>query len=146
MSRFTQPAIVLLIAGCALVGTASFGTPAIEQGPAASSIDPQMIEAGRKSFETNCGECHTIVKDGRPSMGPNLWGLMGKKLGSNSSEFTYSDALFNSTLTWTPENLDKWIKSPPEFVPDNAMPYIGMEDAAERKAIVAYIGKASAQE
>ena len=144
MLTLRKSALILLTAGSALAGAAISGEPTATQS--AVSTDPQVIEAGRKSFDTNCGECHTIVKDGRPVMGPNLWGLMGKKLGSNHAEFTYSDALFNSTLTWTPENLDKWIESPPEFVPDNAMPFIGLKDPAERKAIVAYIAKASAQE
>jgi cytochrome c len=136
------------VAAAALGLTAVFAYVApLKSEPVSSAVsaDPAVIEAGAKSFAANCGECHSINKDGRTVMGPNLWGVMGRKLGA-VKDFGYSDALFNSNLVWSPETMDKWIESPSTFVPDNMMPYIGMKDPKERAAVIAYIAKRSTED
>ncbi len=141
-------ALATLTIACAipqqLVSTALAAEPAPAAAAAAAS-DPALVAAGAKIFRTNCSECHSIAKDEAAFTGPNLWGVIGKKAGHNT-DFPYSDAVKNAPVVWTAETLDKWITSPPALIPDNAMPFIGLKDAAERKALVAYIAKASSEE
>lgn len=37
---------------------------------------------GKKLFMKMCITCHTVEKDGKHKMGPNLHGIMGKTCGS----------------------------------------------------------------
>ena len=71
-------------------------------------------------------------------MGPNLFGIVGRKAASEPN-FYYSQALKGSGITWTPDKLDAWIKSPPALVPGNRMAFAGIADAGQRADIVAYL-------
>lgn len=138
-------ALATLTIVCAMPQQLASMAFAAEPTSAPAAPDPALIAAGAKSFRANCAECHSISKDEAATVGPNLWGLMGKKAGHNP-DFPYSDAMKNSPVIWTTETLDKWVTSPPALIPDNAMPFVGLKDMAERKALVAYIAKISSEE
>jgi cytochrome c len=107
--------------------------------------DPAMVAKGQGLFAANCAECHSIAKDGAAINAPNLWGLMGKKVGSKD-DFPYSDALAQSQIVWSTAELDKWIESPPTFIPGNAMPFVGIKDPSERQSLIAFIIKRASEE
>lgn len=92
-------------------------------------------QQGQKAFE-QCAACHST--DGSAGVGPTLKGIVGRPSASIAG-FPYSAAMKRAHLQWTPEQLDKWIANPQEVVPGNAMPYAGMADAAQRKALIAYL-------
>ena len=48
-----------------------------------------------------------------------------------------------SNITWTPEELDKFIADPQMIVPANRMPYAGMTNATDRADLIAYLQKAA---
>ena len=48
-----------------------------------------------------------------------------------------------SGISWTPETLDKFITDPQTMVPANRMPYAGMENAADRADLIAYLQNAT---
>lgn len=59
--------------------------------------------------ESKCKACHTFEKDGKNKTGPNLFGIMGKKAGSNEG-FKYGDYLKNADFVWNEESLKAWIE------------------------------------
>src|ERR1700710_1944185 len=67
-----------------------------------------------------CAICHTVVKGGPNGLGPNLFGVVGRKAASLPS-FMYSGALKNSGITWTPDKLKAWISGPQRLVPGTKM-------------------------
>lgn len=75
--------------------------------------------AGATAF-TRCRTCHTVERGEPNRVGPNLFGIVGKKAGEVAG-FNYSPALKASGLTWTEENLMKWIQDTPGTVPGNKM-------------------------
>lgn len=95
------------------------------------------IKRGGELFATHCAECHS-TKEGRNKKGPSLFNIFGKRAGLNA-DYTYSDALKNSRLTWDAETLSKYITAPKTLVPGGKMKYDGMSNAAERDNVSAYL-------
>ena len=85
-----------------------------------------------------CAICHTTTKAGGNGVGPDLFGVVGRKAAS-APNFYYSQALKGSGITWTPDKLDAWIKSPATLVPGNRMAFAGVADAGQRADIEAYL-------
>jgi cytochrome c len=91
------------------------------------------------AFNDHCRECHSFLKDDN-RLGPSLYGVVGRKAGTEPG-YAYSESLKSADITWTPANLDKWIKDPDAFIPGNAMspPFAGVADPKIRKQIIAYL-------
>jgi len=92
---------------------------------------------GRLIF-SRCAACHTVTKGGPNGIGPNLFGVVGRKAGM-AKDFSYSAAMKASGITWTPDKLDKWIEHPAALVPGNRMAFAGISDAGQRADIIAYL-------
>ncbi len=85
-----------------------------------------------------CRSCHTTAQGGEAMTGPNLWGIFGRKAGSDAT-FTYSDDLKNAGWTWDADRIDKWITNPRAVLPGTKMTFIGMPDANDRRDVVAFL-------
>lgn len=90
-----------------------------------------------------CEACHTLGEDGGDGVGPNLWHIYGAKAGTRA-DFSYSDALRMSGVTWTDETLGKWLENPAKFLPGTKMAFPGLPDAVDRAALIAYLKRAYA--
>lgn len=101
--------------------------------------DAGSAEAGKRVFQ-RCAACHSATPGGPPRFGPNLSGVVGRKVASVPG-YTYSAALKSKSFIWTEAQLDKWLKGPRALVPGTAMPFGGVSDPAERKAVIAYLKK-----
>jgi len=88
-----------------------------------------------------CAACHTLEK-GVHNVGPSLAGIFQRKSGSYD-DYRYSPAMKRANITWTPEELDKFIADPQMVVPANRMPYAGMTSATDRADLIAYLQKAA---
>jgi cytochrome c len=106
---------------------------------AASAAAPGAgeAEAGRQAFAV-CGACHTVAPGGAALIGPNLWGVVGRTVGS-MPDFDYSAELKSVGGTWTPEQLDRFLANPTAFAPGTRMGYAGVADPVERAALIAYL-------
>lgn len=94
--------------------------------------------AGEKVFKRFCTTCHIATEKGSPRQGPTLWGVVGRKAGSVEG-FRYTSANKNSGLTWTPEELDKYLTDPRAVVPGTAMAFAGVKNPEERANLIAYL-------
>ena len=104
-------------------------------GASAAHADPAR---GKMLFREQCGLCHAAAPgDGESGIGPDLLGVVGRK-AAGVAGFSYTDAMTKSGLTWTRENLDKFLNNPQAVVVGTSMP-IGVADAKDRQDLVDYL-------
>ena len=68
------------------------------------------VKKGMKVFK-KCKACHTVDKGGKKKVGPNLFGIVGKKAGS-FEDFKYSKLMKGASeagLIWDAAVLDKYL-------------------------------------
>jgi cytochrome c len=94
--------------------------------------------ANGASVFDRCVICHSNSKGAPAKIGPNLFGVAGRKTG-RQADFSYSAALKASGIVWTNDKLDAWIASPSTLVPGNRMAFAGIANTQQRADLVAYI-------
>lgn len=92
---------------------------------------------GKTVFQ-RCAICHRAEKDGGNGLGPNLFGVVGRKAGTVEN-FAYSSAMKNSGITWTTDKLTAYVEHPASVVPGNRMAFAGISNAEQRADVVAYL-------
>ncbi len=103
-------------------------------------------EAGRRVFN-QCRACHTIDQGGRNGVGPNLYGIVGRRTASIDS-YTYSEnmrELGASGHVWTVENLRPYIANPKAVVPRGKMSYPGLRNETQLTDLLAFLRTQGAQ-
>jgi cytochrome c len=85
-----------------------------------------------------CAICHSNTKGGPNKIGPNLFGVVGRKAGTYPG-FSYSSAMAKSGIVWTDAKLDAYIASPATTVPGNKMPFAGISNNNQRTDLIAYL-------
>lgn len=85
-----------------------------------------------------CAACHTNTKGGANGLGPNLFGIVGRKVGSVAG-FSYSAAMKGAGFVWNNQKLDTYIANPAKTVPGNRMAFAGLQDAKQRGDLIAYL-------
>lgn len=73
-------------------------------------------------------------------VGPNLWGVVGRKAGS-AEGFFYSPAFEELTHDWMVAELDAFLKSPAERVPGTFMAFGGIRDEQQRQDLICFLQK-----
>lgn len=104
----------------------------------ASAAEAAGNAANGASVFARCAICHNNTKGAGAKIGPDLFGVVGRKAGTEPG-FSYSAAMKNSGITWTNEKLDAYIKSPQMVVPGNKMPFSGLPSSNQRADLIAYL-------
>ena len=103
-------------------------------------------EDGGRLFEP-CRACHSLDPAERGLPGPNLAAVMGRKVGGDDA-FDYSPVLRKAReegLRWDAPRLETFLADPAEMFPGLWMSMRGIEDAAERKALVGFLAASSSR-
>lgn len=107
---------------------------------ASSAQEVGDAAAGEAVFK-KCITCHAVGDNARNKVGPVLNGVEGRTAGT-FPEFRYSEAMVKAGeggLTWTPENLAKYLHAPKELVPGNKMSFAGLKEQADIDNVIAYL-------
>ena len=91
-----------------------------------------------KTIFGRCAICHTVQKGGPNGLGPNLFGVTGRKAASLPT-FMYSGALKSSGITWTDDKLTAWISGPARLVPGTKMSFGGISNTSQVADVIAYL-------
>jgi cytochrome c len=109
--------------------------------PAMAGDLPEGDAARGEKLFSACAGCHQVGKGAQNKVGPHLDGLLGRPAGSVEG-FKYSSAMRaagEGGMTWTAENIAKYLEKPREFIPGNRMSYRGMPKAQDRADLVAWL-------
>jgi len=85
-----------------------------------------------------CLACHSVEQGAAGKIGPNLFGVVGSKAGSKA-DYSYSDAMKNSGITWTPDELSAFLLAPQTKVPGTKMTMKGPSDERIRQTMIDYL-------
>lgn len=94
-----------------------------------------------RTVAARCLACHDL-NTGATRLGPSLKGVVGRKAGSQPG-YAYSQAMKSSGVTWTPDTLDAYLKSPTTYVKGTKMAFAGLPDAKDRADVIAYLATAT---
>ena len=103
-------------------------------------------DSGARAF-TPCRACHSLDPAERDLPGPNLAGVVGRSIGGDPA-FDYSPALRKvraDGLRWDAARLESFLADPQEMFPGLWMSMRGIEDAAERQALVRFLAQPSSR-
>ena len=107
-------------------------------GLLASQAQAADAKKGATVFQ-RCAICHSNTKGAGAKIGPNLFGVVGRKAGT-MPDFPYSAAMKGAGFVWTPEKLQAYIQHPQQVVPGNRMAFAGVSSKADDADLVAYLG------
>ncbi len=120
------------------------GAEAQKPGGAAaggSQIAALLASADPKQGESDaalCKACHSFEKGGPAIVGPDLYGVIGRKIASVEG-FNYTPGLKAHEGNWTYEIIDTWITNPQAFAPGTIMAFPGIPDAKKRANVIAFL-------
>ncbi|WP_198369190.1 c-type cytochrome [Roseomonas rosulenta] len=108
--------------------------------PGLASAQSGDAAAGQRVFN-QCRACHISENNGRNGVGPNLWGVVGRRAASIEG-FRYSAnmrTLGEGGHTWTEDNLRAYITNPKAVAPQGSMSYPGLRNEAQLTDLIAYL-------
>lgn len=126
-------------------------------GSEASAKGGQPAAAGARSVEgllasasaqrgaqtaKECELCHNLGKGQGAKVGPDLYGVVGRKVASEGG-FNYSAALKAKGGTWTFNALNVWLTNPRADVPGTLMTFAGINSEKQRADVIAYLNSNS---
>jgi cytochrome c2 len=102
-------------------------------------LEPSTQQNGASLFATQCLGCHTIADGMTHRIGPDLFGVVGRRVGDAKGYDEYSAAMKAQKGEWDAAALDKFLQQPAAAVPGTSMAFPGVADAEHRKAIIEYL-------
>ena len=99
------------------------------------------IATGEKVFK-KCKSCHSIKQGGGNKIGPALWNVMFRKVGS-IADYKYSKALTSYGKEWSWEEMNGFLIKPSKWIPNNKMGFAGIKSEKDRASIILYLNQNS---
>ena len=98
-------------------------------------------EDGKKVFK-KCAACHSINADGGNKIGPKLWNVMFRPVGS-ITDYKYSKALSSYGKEWTWEEMNGFLIKPAKWIKGNKMGFAGLKKEEDRASVILYLNENS---
>lgn len=90
-----------------------------------------------------CAACHNFEKGGANKVGPHLWDVIGRPIGS-AEGFVYSAGFKEQAgKPWDFEAMNAWLLAPKEYIKGTKMAYAGIKKDEDRANVIAYLDSLS---
>ena len=117
------------------------------QTSAESSVDISALLAmgdiahGEKVYK-KCKACHSIKQGGGNKIGPALWNVIFRPVGS-ITDYKYSKALSSYGKEWTWEEMNGFLIKPSTWIKGNKMGFAGLKNEKDRASVILYLNQNS---
>ena len=117
------------------------------QASAETSVDMAALLAmgdiahGEKVYK-KCKACHSIKQGGGNKIGPALWNVIFRPVGS-ITDYKYSKALSSYGKEWTWEEMNGFLIKPSKWIPNNKMGFAGLKSEKDRASVILYLNQNS---
>jgi len=102
-------------------------------------LDLGSIDHG-KIVVKKCIGCHSISKGGGNKIGPALWGVIGRKIGS-IGDYKYSKAMSGFGKNWDFEAMNSFLIKPKDYIKGNKMAFAGISKEKDRASVILYLNE-----
>ena len=118
----------------------------VDQSKASSSVQTVdiaallalgTVEDGKKVFK-KCSACHSIKKGGRNNIGPALYNVLGRNMGT-LEDYKYSKALIAFGKDWTFEEMNNFLIKPTSYIKGTKMAFAGLKKEKDRASVILYM-------
>jgi len=115
------------------------------QGSAEDQVDIAALLAlgdvnhGAKVFR-KCAACHSVNQGGKNKIGPKLWGVMFRPVGS-ITDYKYSKALTSYGKEWTWKEINGFLIKPAKWIKGNKMGFAGLKSEKDRASVILYLNQ-----
>lgn len=120
-------------------GEAAAPAPLAPIAPLLAKADKAKGEAGAKA----CAACHDFTKGGPNKVGPNLYNVVGREMGTEAG-YSYSPAFTaEKGKKWDYDALNAWLHKPSEYMHGTKMGFSGIPNDQARADVIAYLSTLS---
>jgi len=112
-----------------------------QAGAASAQINSLLATASAErgaQVAKQCQACHNFEEGQGPKVGPDLYGVVGRKIAS-APGFNYTSALKSKNGTWDFNALNAWLTKPTAYAPGTAMTFAGLTNDKQRADVIAYL-------
>jgi len=102
----------------------------------AFAAGPALAADGKALFDDQCASCHPVGPSSGPN-GPTLKGVVWRRIASQP-DFVYTGALKAKPGSWSPGNLNAFLKDTQGFASGTTMFFV-IQDRTQRRAIIDYL-------
>ena len=99
------------------------------------------ISHGEKVYK-KCKACHSIKQGGGNKIGPALWNVIFRPVGS-ITDYKYSKALSTYQKEWTWEEMNGFLIKPSTWIKGNKMGFAGLKSEKDRASVILYLNQNS---
>lgn len=129
-----RAAALLALAGAAACAAQAPDSPPARQASAAE------LALGERIYR-RCYACHALEPGRNTPAGPTLHNIVGRPIAAEPG-FNYSPPLrrfAEHNGRWSPMLLDRFLADPAAAAPGNEMGFLGIDDASDRRALIAWL-------
>ena len=109
------------------------------------TIEPASGMDGAAQFGMLCSGCHQMEDGIAHRIGPDLYGVLDRRIAGAPGYDEYSQALLQLGGTWTRQRIDAFLRDPQAIAPGTTMAFAGVKDDKLRAALIEYIDTVSKQ-
>ena len=99
------------------------------------------VGSGEQIFK-KCVACHSIAKGEGNKIGPALYNVVGRKIGS-VEDYKYSNALVEYSKEWNFEELNGFLEKPTAYIKGTKMAFAGLRKEEDRASVIKYLNQNS---
>ncbi len=99
------------------------------------------VAHGEKVFK-KCKACHSINAGGGNKIGPKLWNVIFRPVGS-ITDYKYSKAFASYGKEWNWEEMNGFLAKPSKWIKGNKMGFAGLKDERDRASVILYLNQNS---